>query len=300
MFVVSEVVKTFGFRVRSKLLTSSAAPIFVSSSLNVAVTVKPTFPDSNLPASDRRSAEMADRLTARLCRLQPGSQGLDWNMNPQLAYGRQRGPARLKSRRAAVAVGLFFDPNLGWVFPLTRRPHALRHHGGQICFPGGRIEGDETSPQAALREFEEELGQAARIVKICGHLPLQYVYASDNEVTPVVCVLSTPDQPWTPDPGEVDEVIHLPLSAVVEQSRVRPMWHRRTIHAADDPAIEVAQFRFSAPAYAYRSLRIWGATAVILDQLAQCLLPQQKRLKRRSALPNWLNRPQSTAEAASA
>lgn len=243
---------------------------------------------------------MAERLTARLSRLQRTPGGLAWNMTPQLAYGRHRGPARLKSRQAAVAVGLFFDPNRGWVFPLTRRPQTLRHHGGQICFPGGRMEGDETPPQAALREFEEELGQPARVVKICGQLPLQYVYASDNEVTPVVCVLSTPENPWAPDPGEVDEVIHLPLSAVLEQSHVRPIWYRRTIHAADDPAIAVAQFRFSAPAYVYRSLRIWGATAVILDQLAQCLHPEQKRLKQRSVLPNWLHRQQGTAEAASA
>ncbi|MCM2370928.1 NUDIX hydrolase [Aporhodopirellula aestuarii] len=243
--------------------------------------------------------QMAAGLSERLERLQNASlaDSLDWNMTPQLAYGRHRGPARMNSRRAAVAVGMYFDPDCGWVFPLTRRPHALKHHGGQICFPGGRIEHDETPPEAALREFEEELGIPADVYRICGNLPTQYVYASDNEVTPVVCVMRKPEMPWKPDPGEVDEVILLPLAAVFEQARVQPIWHRRAVQAAADPAIEVAQFRFSAPAFVHQSLRIWGATAVILDQLAQCLLPHRPRLQERQSLPTWPDFQHQAAEA---
>ncbi len=248
---------------------------------------------------ERLAEQMAETLTERLQRIEDSttSDSLDWNMTPQLAYGRHRGPSRLKSRRAAVAVGMFYDPEHGWIFPLTRRPNTLRHHGGQICFPGGRIERGETPAEAALREFEEELGLPADVHRVCGNLPLQFVYASDNEVTPVVCVLRQPDQPWNPDPGEVDEVIHLPLAAVLEQSRVRLMWHRRSVHAASNPALEVAQIRFSAPAFEYQSLRIWGATAVILDQLAQCLLPRRARLDRPPTLPTWLGETLPSADA---
>jgi len=232
------------------------------------------------PTIDQRSREMAARLNERLSGLSGNPHPLQWNMTPELAYGRHRGPARLKSRHAAVAVGMFWDPDCGWVFPLTRRPHTLRNHAGQICFPGGRIESDETPPQAALREFEEELGQPAEVIRICGQLPVQYVYASDHHVTPIVCILRKPDRPWKPDPGEVDEVIEFPLKGVLAQTNlesptsVSTIWHHRSVRSADSAATEVAQIRFRAPAFAYRSQRIWGATAVILDQLAQCLLPR--------------------------
>ncbi len=245
------------------------------------------------------SSEMATRLSERLTELRtsPRRDGLQWNMTPQLAYGRHRGPARMNSRQAAVAVGLYFDPDEGWIVPLTRRPHALRHHGGQICFPGGRIEAGETPTAAALREFEEELGIAADVVEICGELPMQYVYASDNEVTPVVCVLRKPSRPWQPDPAEVDEVIHLPLQIPCQRSSVGSFWHQRCVQAARDPQIDVAEFRFSAPAFEYQSLRIWGATAVILDQLAQCLQPIGFRSPERTNLPTWPIRCFGTTEA---
>ncbi len=245
------------------------------------------------------SADMAARLTDRLAQLRTRSarHGLQWNMTPPLAYGRHRGPARLNSRRAAVAVGLYLDPEAGWILPLTRRPRTLRHHGGQICFPGGRIEAGETPTQAALREFSEELGIPADVVEICGELPVQYVYASDNEVTPIVCVLRKPSGPWQPDPGEVDEVIHLPLQVPCQQSPVASIWYQRCVQAAADPETLVAHFRFRAPAFEYRSRRIWGATAVILDQLAQCLLPDRFRSSERTNLPSWPIRCFGTTEA---
>src|SRR6056297_3397576 len=115
---------------------------------------------------------LVDRLTDRLGRLPEAP--LRWRMTPQLAYGRHRGPARLRSRQAAVAVCLMWRPTSGWIIPLTRRPDALRHHGGQICFPGGQIEPKESPRVAALREFEEELGLPAAVRHVCGELPKQY------------------------------------------------------------------------------------------------------------------------------
>jgi 8-oxo-dGTP pyrophosphatase MutT (NUDIX family) len=223
--------------------------------------------------ADRASHAMAEKLAARLACLRRDNsiRRLDWNMTPELAYGRHRGPSKRNSRQAAVAVALFYDPDHGFLLPLTRRPNTLRHHGGQICFPGGRIELGETPVQAALREFEEELGLSPDLLKICGQLPKQYVYASDNEVTPVVCMLRKPESDWIPDPGEVDEVIHLPLAAILEDADVMTIWQQRAVRSAIQPQRELAQVRFQVPAFTFRDQRIWGATAVILDQLAQCL-----------------------------
>lgn len=208
---------------------------------------------------------------------------------PELSYGRHRGPAGLSSRRAAVAVTLYRCPSDGWVIPLTLRPHRLQHHGGQVCFPGGRVEPGESISEAAFREFREELGVRLEGVEPCGQLSPQYVYASDHLVHPVVAIIDRP-KPWKPDPVEVDQVIVLPVARLMEapfagstqcsekhargsekhargfekHARVK----RRAVMTA---AGEVDQLRFRAPAFESQGHVIWGATALILDQLAQIL-----------------------------
>ncbi|WP_199169919.1 NUDIX hydrolase [Rhodopirellula bahusiensis] len=209
-------------------------------------------------------------------------------MAPHLAYGRHRGPHRCHSRHAAVAVCLFQDPSNGsWTIPLTRRPTTLRHHGGQICFPGGRIERGETPPDAALREFEEELGGAARVHRCCGNLPRQYVYASDNLVTPIVFVIDPPDQNWQPDPVEVDEVIDFPIQTVLRQTPAATsrqsqaekgcqfdmIQQTKVLRSATCPDRVAGHLKFAAPAFQHGSVHVWGATAIILGQLAQALHP---------------------------
>lgn len=215
-----------------------------------------------------------------------------WEMTPELAYGRHRGPAGIRSRQAAVAVVLLHDEAQGWAIPLTRRPTTLRHHGGQICFPGGRIEPGESAELAALREFEEELGVGLGAVSTCGRLPQQYVYASDNQVTPHVFVAKRPDVDWSPDPVEVDEVIEMPLSALTDEPVIEPISQNREIKTRQasgtrplSPTRSASlhpprgsvngengtRFQFHAPAYSFGNYRIWGATAVILNHLAQCL-----------------------------
>jgi len=236
------------------------------------------------------SLTLIDRITARLS---DGKALPRPHFAPELSYGRHRGPAKPQSRRAAVAVTLYHCPDQGWVIPLTLRPLSLQHHGGQVCFPGGRVEADETVFQAALREFREEVGVDAKVIRCCGQLSPQYVYASDNLVHPIVAFIEYPE-PWNPDPVEVAEVIPLPLSrllqwlpAVVQnhsesltQASVRShpetgqsmpthdvISHRGVISGG----VEVDQLRFRTPAVTWLGHRIWGATVMILDQLAQVM-----------------------------
>jgi 8-oxo-dGTP pyrophosphatase MutT (NUDIX family)/3-mercaptopyruvate sulfurtransferase SseA len=71
---------------------------------------------------------------------------------------------------AAVLVGLV-DRGAGEQVLLTRRNEGLRHHGGQIAFPGGRIEDGDASPiAAALREAHEEIGLAPAQAQVLGYL----------------------------------------------------------------------------------------------------------------------------------
>lgn len=189
-------------------------------------------------------------------------------VSPELSYGRHRGPANRTSRIAAVVVALYQDADGEWTIPLTLRPTSLQHHGGQVCLPGGQLESGESIDAAALREFEEELGVRPEVTRRCGELSTLYVYSSDNLVHPVVITIAPPTQPWKPDPAEVDQVIPLPLSVLLDESARTVLEKRKPVRSA---AGEVGSLRFRAAAFEHQDHLIWGATAMILDQLAQVL-----------------------------
>ncbi len=212
-------------------------------------------------------------------------------MSPALAYGRHRGPLRSGSRLAAVAVTLYRRDDQWWI-PTTLRPRFLKHHGGQICLPGGRVEAGEDICEAARREFHEELGIECDVTRFCGELSTQFVYASNNRVHPTVMVIEPPTQCWKPDPGEVEEVLEIPLATVLN-SRYKTTLIREKSVRRDGEVLDAMSFR--APAFRTEFARttasqpvhrgdgmsdvrplasrmIWGATAMILDELAQLLL----------------------------
>ena len=84
---------------------------------------------------------------------------------------------------------------------LTQRTAHLRDHGGQISFPGGRVEAGDPSPvHTALRETEEEIGLTRDHVEILGFLP-EYHTGTGFRVTPVVALLTPPFE-LAPDPFE--------------------------------------------------------------------------------------------------
>lgn len=167
-------------------------------------------------------------------------------------------------------IAMFRDPDGEWVIPLTLRPFVLQHHGGQISLPGGRIESGESPMQAALREFHEELGVVANVQRELGELSKQYVYASNNVVYSFVVEIEAPAQPWHPDPTEVAEVVMLPLETLCDPRHRHVMTQRKALRKDEQLVDEIA---FSASAIQCGSHRIWGATAMILDELAEIAAP---------------------------
>ncbi len=227
-----------------------------------------TKPSDSDPAGPDVS-RLGESIARRLASQQPLPRS---TARMSLAYGRHRGPAPVGTRRAAVVVALYRNPHVAandqWTIPLTLRPRTLQHHGGQISLPGGQIEPGEDVYAAALREFHEELGIPANVLHRCGELSSQYVFASANLVRPVVTIVQSPDQPWKPDPIEVEEVIELPLSVLIDQRyRVRPI---RQI-TVKNQGRDVGSLAMETPAIDFENHHIWGATALILDQLAQIL-----------------------------
>ena len=159
---------------------------------------------------------------------------------------------------AAVLVPLVAHTD-GVSLLMTQRTAHLRDHGGQISFPGGRIEPDDGSPeQAALRETFEEVGLAPELISVIGQLDT-YETRTGFEVFPIVGVLE-PGFEVVPDKFEVASVFEVPLSFVLDPDN----------HAVEEKVFKGIERRFYV--LQYEQHRIWGATAGMLVNLYEALV----------------------------
>lgn len=170
---------------------------------------------------------------------------------------------RLRIRRlvpAAVLVPIIDRP-AGLSLLLTRRADDLKHHPGQISFPGGRLEAGDTGPAgAALRETREEVGLPERHVEIIGYLD-NYLTITGYAVTPVVAFVR-PGFELQLDTTEVAEAFEVPLTHVLDRERVVRR-HSRFL------GVRLPYFEIP-----YRGYNIWGATAGMLISLRQRLFEE--------------------------
>jgi 8-oxo-dGTP pyrophosphatase MutT (NUDIX family) len=201
-------------------------------------------------------AALAAHLTAAIAAGLPGH-AAQRSMAHGLAYGRHRGPVPDDARRAAVLLALDPTPS-GWSIPAVLRPSTMRAHAGQVSLPGGLIESDETAVQAALREYEEELGPPPAELQVIGHLTPVYVFVSGFEVTPVVAVSPRP-LVFQPNPHEVAAIVELPLAELCNPAN-------RGRHL-----IERSGLRFQVPHFAVAGQQVWGATSLILAEFVALL-----------------------------
>jgi 8-oxo-dGTP pyrophosphatase MutT (NUDIX family) len=143
---------------------------------------------------------------------------------------------------------------------LTRRRDDLTSHAGQISFPGGKQEANETAVQTALRETEEEIGVPAAAITILGELTSIYIPPSDFEVHPFVGWMRNGERPYfVPEPREVAEIIEVPLQQLLDpQTReVGP--------------ILVRGATYTVPFYNVNGHKVWGATAILLSEFLERL-----------------------------
>jgi 8-oxo-dGTP pyrophosphatase MutT (NUDIX family) len=194
-----------------------------------------------------------ERLRTALLPLDAPPAGPCWNLD-ELTGLLPDGP----SREAAVLVGVVSRPDALQVL-LTRRTDDLRHHAGQVSFPGGRIEAGDADPvAAAMRETEEEVGIPATQLVPIGYLdPLATI--TGFRVFPVVAQIDPGYRP-RPDPREVADVFEVPLADLLVPDNLV----RRVVDLRGRPRTIMEFVNFSSP-----ERRIWGASASILHNLRQ-------------------------------
>jgi len=156
---------------------------------------------------------------------------------------------------AAVLVPVILGPMPGIL--LTKRNAHLNSHGGQVSFPGGRIDAGEDAEAAALREAEEEIALDRSEVEVLGRMA-DYVTGTGYRITPVLGLLP-PGLTLRPAPAEVEAVFELPIGVLLDpdapkrqRHHVRGVWREYWVWPHPDNYI-------------------WGATAAILVHLAQKL-----------------------------
>jgi 8-oxo-dGTP pyrophosphatase MutT (NUDIX family) len=157
---------------------------------------------------------------------------------------------------AAVLVPLFVsDGELHAVF--TRRRDDLRRHAGEISFPGGRQDDDESDLRlTALREAEEEIGLPPDAVELIGALQPTPTIATNYAVYPFVGLIE-PGHEWKPSATEVAAVLELSLEDL------RNGYERQRMLRRGIP--------FRTDVYVVGDNLIWGATARMLTDLLERL-----------------------------
>ena len=145
-----------------------------------------------------------------------------------------------------------------WQVLLTKRTDHLRHHPGQVSFPGGRADAIDVSPlDTALRETAEEIGVDQSLIELVGVIE-PYVTVTDFNVVPVVGFID-PSFELNIDKFEVSEVFEIPLSIVLNMTA----YEQKDIFWKGENRLYWELM--------YNGYQIWGATAPMLYALAERL-----------------------------
>ncbi|RZD32068.1 MAG: coenzyme A pyrophosphatase [Methanobacteriota archaeon] len=175
-----------------------------------------------------------------------------------MAPGNRAFPPDMAGYRDAAVLLALFPRDGAWRLPLIVRTDDGGIHAGQVALPGGALESGESPEAGALRETQEETGLAPADAELLGRLSPLPIPASRFRVTPVVATLAG-EPAWRLDGREVASLFSIPLAAL------------------RDGALRCSEQRefggepIAIPYFALGDEKVWGATAMVLAELAALL-----------------------------
>lgn len=159
------------------------------------------------------------------------------------------------------------------------RAAALRHQPGEVCFPGGRMEGGETAQECALRETWEELSIPKRAIQVLG--PLDFIcHRSGFVMYPILAIVDADAaKNLVPNPAEVDSTFLVPLSALRAMPPEEYRYELLPIPEENFPYERIGIPRDypwqrgveTGPIYPWQDKAIWGLTGRITRHVLSLL-----------------------------
>lgn len=205
------------------------------------------------------TSELIGKLRSRLAHPLPGKEAHALMM-PKLSSGSGVRFKNTREPRKGAVLLLLYEKEGELYFPLIQRPVYEGVHSGQIAFPGGRWEEQDTDLyHTALREANEEVGVDPDLISVLGTLSKFMVSASNHLVLPVVGHCSS-EPVFRRDPYEVDEVIEARLEELLDQQKRK------------ETEITTAQgYKLKSPYFELNGKVVWGATAMMLSEFVEIM-----------------------------
>ena len=154
-------------------------------------------------------------------------------------------------RLASVLVVIYGEKP---VVIMTEKPKHMKFHAGEISFPGGKLEPDDSNLlETALRETREEIGLTITKEQVIGQLEPVVTLNSGFMILPFVAVIDS--VPILSPNGEVEEIFHISLDSFL-----------KTMARDPDPSHNLIQEMYT---FEYEDKTVWGASARILKQIQE-------------------------------
>jgi len=142
------------------------------------------------------------------------------------------------------------------IIVMTEKPKHMKFHAGEISFPGGKLDVDDSDLlETALRETSEEIGLTITSEQVTGQLEPVVTMNSGFLILPFISII---DQiPTLAANSEVENIFHIPLEPFL-----------KTMADDPDPSHNLIQAMYT---FEYQNQIVWGASARILKQIQNLL-----------------------------